>query len=321
MQYTIFLWPHANARYQVESEKLARAELEIMLARLGVPFVLDERGEAGIPSLRFASRRALSAEEMCILSRHSLLYALFERREDGALAPVLGRETPRIGGDLTGILKYRGKTNELFTQLLVNLAWLAGAMPEKPRLLDPMCGRGTTLFVALNRGWDACGSDVDRAALREGEQFFKRYVEYHRRKYVLSRGSMTLRDKKSAPYAQFAVEDMRLRLAELDASRVDQAYGRGKFDMLCADLPYGVQHGATMPLEALLRLALPAWREVLRPGGALALSFNAQTLPAAKMRALLRAAGLRVSEGGPWDRLSHWVEQAVTRDVCVGVRP
>ena len=37
MRYTMLLWPHANARYQVESEKLARAELEIMLARLGVP--------------------------------------------------------------------------------------------------------------------------------------------------------------------------------------------------------------------------------------------------------------------------------------------
>lgn len=321
MHYTMLLWPHANARYQVESEKLARAELEIMLARLGVSFALGERGEAEVPSLRFAVRRALTAEELRVLSRHSLLYALFHRRADGSLLPVLGRETPRIGGDLTGILKYRGKTNELFTQLLVNLAWLAAGMAEAPRLIDPMCGRGTTLFVALNRGWNACGSDVDRTALRESEQFLKRYLEYHRRKYARSRGSMTLRDKKSAPYVQFAVEDMCLRLAELDALRVDQAYGRGKFDLLCADLPYGVQHGATMPLEILLRRALPVWREALRSGGAMALAFNAQTLPAAKLRALAGEAGLRVCQGGAWDRFAHWVEQAVTRDVCVAVRP
>ena len=35
----------------------------------------------------------------------------------------------------------------------------------------------------------------------------------------------------------------------------------------------------------------------------------------------LCAAGLRVLEGGPYDHFEHWVEQAVTRDVAVAVRP
>ena len=90
--------------------------------------------------------------------------------------PLFGREAPRIGGDLPGILKYKGKTNETFTQLLVNLAWLAGGMPEKVHILDPMCGRGTTLFIALNRGWDATGSDVDRAAPARGGAVFSNAI-------------------------------------------------------------------------------------------------------------------------------------------------
>ena len=320
MRYTMLLWPHANARYQAETEKLARAELEVTLARLGVEYTWEESGVGGLPALDFAARAFTDAEAR-VLSRHSLLYVLFERREDGALLPLFGREAPRVGGDLPGILKYKGKTNEVFTQLLINLAWLAGNMPEKAHLFDPMCGRGTTLFVALNRGWDATGSDIDRAALREAEQFFKRYLEYHRFKHTTKRGSLTLRGKKSAPYTAFTLPAGTLRLAEAEAARAREAFGAGTFDLLCADLPYGVQHGANMPLEALLRLALPAWAETLKHGAAMALSFNAQTLPARKVRALLAGAGLRVLEGGPYDHFEHWVEQAVTRDIAVAVRP
>lgn len=321
MRYTMLLWPHANARYQAETEKLARAELALMLSRMGIDAAVEQGGAQGAPCARFQAHDALSEAQAQLLRRHSLLYVLFEEKEGGALLPVACREKPRVGGDLAGILKYKGKTNEIFTQMLVNLAWLSGSMPARARLLDPMCGRGTTLFVALNRGWDAVGSDIDRAGLREAENFFARYAQYHRLKHARTRGSMTLRDKKSAPYTQFALEDMCLRLAEMDASRVAQGFGRKAFDLICTDLPYGVQHGASMPIEALLRVALPAWRETLKPGGAMALSFNAQTLPLRTVRALLNDAGLRVLEGGVYDAFSHWVEQAVTRDVAVAVRP
>ena len=34
MQYTLLLWPHANARYQAETRKLALSELELMLVHM-----------------------------------------------------------------------------------------------------------------------------------------------------------------------------------------------------------------------------------------------------------------------------------------------
>ena len=45
MHYKMLLWPHANARYQNETLKLAAAELELMLARLapGAEIAADER--------------------------------------------------------------------------------------------------------------------------------------------------------------------------------------------------------------------------------------------------------------------------------------
>ena len=37
-----------------------------------------------------------------------------------------------------------------------------------------------------------------------------------------------------------------------------------------------------------------------------------------RLRALLSDAGFQVMTGGPWDGFSHWVEQAITRDIAVG---
>ena len=70
----------------------------------------------------------------------------------------------------------------------------------------------------------------------------------------------------------------------------------------------------------MLAQALPAWRETLSPGGSVALSFNCLTLKTERARQLLRDAGFEVPEGGPWDGFRHWVEQAVTRDLAVGVK-
>ncbi len=320
MQYTMLLWPHANARYQNEADGLARAELQLMFQRLNLCADIDPAPEGNLPSIRFSMEEPLSERHIAVLSSHSLIYALFSRAEDGALLPLCGREAPRIGGDLPGILKYKGKTNEQFTQLLINFAHLSGNMPERAKLLDPMCGRATALFVAANRGWDAVGCDIARADLREAENFLKRYLEYHRMKHRLSRGSMTLAGKKSAPYAEFEMQGQSLRLSELDAARASEAFGRGKFDLVVADLPYGVQHSAGGSLPDLLKRSLPGLRTVLKKGGAAAVSFNAQTLPSAHVRALFAGAGFEVMEGGPYDALSHWVEQAVTRDIVVGVK-
>ncbi|HIU33584.1 MAG TPA: hypothetical protein IAB02_03390 [Candidatus Pullichristensenella excrementigallinarum] len=320
MQYAMLLWPHANARYQNESARLARCELELSLRKIHLEHEILPESAFPLPGLRFEIPRALAAEEVSVLSRQSLLYGLFESRPDGSLFPVAGRAEVSIGADLPAILKYKGKTNEQFTQLLINLAFLSGNLPENPAFLDPMCSRGTSVFVAANRGWDATGSDIDKADLCEAENFLKRYLEYHRLKYRLRSGSLTLAEKKSARFAEFCLSDQRLRFALLDARRVREAFGKKKFHILASDLPYGVQHSG-LSLDSLLLDALPAWREVLAPGGAVALSFNAQTLPLARVRALLEQAGFLVMREGPYDSLSHWVEQSVTRDVAVGVVP
>ena len=329
MKYTMLLWPHANVRYQNETLKLAEGELRLMLDVLLPEAEISAIEVQNLPALQIDAPAALDGKVLSALRAHSLLYALFEQRSDGALLPVAGRAEARVGADLPGILKYKGKTNEMFLQLLINAALWSGGFAhragERLELLDPMCGRGTSLFVAANRGWNATGTDVDKRDLGEAERFLKHYFEFHRMKHSLNRESRTVRGG-SVPVTRFefgAREDggSSLRLAAADAARVRETFGKEQFHMIVCDLPYGVQHGSVggKP-EELLRRALPAWREALKKGGTVAVSFNAQTLRREKVLRAMEEAGFEAKRGGAHEGFSHWVEQAVTRDIAVGRR-
>lgn len=338
MRYVMLLWPHANARYQSETLKLAEAELRLMLDRLSPNARIEPRALLDAPALVVDFDAAPGSDVIEGVRGHSLLYALFEE-QGGLLAPIAGRLPARVGGDLPAILKYKGKTNEMFLQLLVNVALYAGDFwsqaGERLCLLDPMCGRGTALFVAANRGWDAIGADVDKNDLKEAERFFKRYLEYHRFKHGLSRQSRTLKNGQAAvcrfDYAAGGADlkspnARALSLVQLDAAQAEEAFGKNAFHIITCDLPYGVRHDAQLArgadrrgnwLETLLSGALPAWRAALKPGGAVAVSFNAQNIRLERVRALMTAAGLEPLSGGAYDGFSHWVEQAITRDIAV----
>ena len=338
MQYTLLLWPHANARYQAETGRLALCELRLMLERLApdAEAMIDEASP--LPCLKITAPRALDQRCLSAIRTHSLLYGLFERREDGAWLPVTGRAAAELGDDLPSILKYKGKTNELFLQLLINVARFSSDFwgEDGPlELLDPMCGRATAPFIALNRGWNAVGADIDKNDLKEAEKFYKRYLEYHRFKYALERGSRTVKSGAPVPVTTFEAarsEDFRagrkvtLQLANADAARLGDAFGRARFHLIACDLPYGVQHEAQAGgasgrgkrgLEALLASVLPGFHRLLKPGGAVALSFNAQTLRLDRARALMAEAGFEVLSGPDYDAFGHWVEQAITRDIAV----
>lgn len=331
MKYSILLWPHANARYRAETVKLAKAELEIILSRIEPTAQVEIAGNADLPMLSIEAGAPLEGERLNAVRRASLLYCLFETRADGAMTPVAGREHAYLGEDLPGILKYKGKTNEMFTQLLINAGLYASdyfATEIPVRLYDPMCGRGTTLLVGANRGWQCTGSDVDRAGLNEAEQFLKRYLEYHRFKHAFERESLTLMGKNHAPSVTCtfadtpahykAGETASVRLVNCDACEARNAFGAKTFHLIACDLPYGVQHASKGGrIEELLSRALPIWKKTLAPGGAIALSLNAQTLKRDRVRELMQEAGMEPMTGGAWDGFAHWVEQAVTRDIAV----
>ena len=126
--------------------------------------------------------------------------------------------------------------------------------------------------------------------------------------------------------AAFKADPRTLTVTLGDTLLTDRFYKGRCFHALACDLPYGVQHESRdgqsrVSLDKLMARALQAWKKTLFPGAAVALSFNANTLPLTDAREMLATAGFEPLTGGPYDGLIHWVEQAITRDVAVARFP
>ena len=335
MKYTCLLRQHANGRYQAGSMPLALAEIRLLAEKGGRAIEPIVRSGMGMDWIDFECD-ALDERGVRELARSAHLYLLSEMHEGGMLRPVSSSEEAWLGADLPYILKYKGKTNETFTRFIINLALCASGFAggDTLSLIDPMCGRGTTLFEAVNRGWNAMGTDVQAADVDEAGKFFKKYLEYHRIKHTMAKKSLTVKGKEAAAVKEFAFakdaaqfkagQSRTLRTAVADSGRLSEIGLKKQFHLLATDLPYGVQHAPGgqkgKSLQQMVKDVLPAWKEALKPGGAMALSFNTNTLKLDFVRQAMEEAGLKVMTGPGYDGLEHWVEQAISRDVAVAVR-
>lgn len=345
-RYAILAHPGHNRVYFEQSQSFWLAELALLGQALSSPPEETEiRSFGGIPYIAFSSA-PLTGKDLSLLSRLSFCYALFSlgetSRGEACLLP-LSKSPPFLEDSLSAMLKYTGKTNELFTRMLVGVAAATSAFDplEKLSLLDPVAGKGTTLFEALQAGYDAAGIEIGDKVVAETYHFFKRYLETARYKHAASsqRVSGPARSFTALKYdlsfaktkEEYAAKGSlhTLELVAGDSRHAPQFFSKNRFHLIVGDLPYGVQHGnvtaekqssLTRSPAALLESCLPGWVRVLRPGGTLALSWNVFVLPKEQMRQLLSSAGLTVQTGGPYDRFEHRVDQAIKRDIVVAVK-
>jgi tRNA G10 N-methylase Trm11 len=241
--------------------------------------------------------------------------------------------------DLITIPKYPGKTNEQFTKLLLNLTVLASTSAEQMltrrlRVLDPLCGRGTTLNQALTYGYDAAGVDLDGKDFDAYATYIPTYLKRKRikhqahvgpvrreRRHVARRLTVTLAATKESYRAG---DTLNLDVVHADTTAADQFFKPASFDVIVADAPYGIQHGSRTvaaglrrsPVE-LLAAAVPGWVPLLRPGGAFGLSWNTLVAPRADAEAILTKAGLSVLE---YPSFRHRVDQSIVRDILIARR-
>lgn len=307
-----------------------------MLFSMGIDSPVHVEKLGGASFMMFESK-ALTDEQLRILSTHSAVPFMAEY-SDGLLRPLDRPDVNYLPEDLPEILKYKGKTSTVFTRAMINVALSASAFmfSKKPiTVLDPICGKGTTSFCALQRGFNAAGIDVDTAALKESADYFERYLKYHGLKHTLQKSSETV-GSKAVPVTKFtfaasreawqAGDSRSLTVYQADTSLADRLFRKKKVHLIVGDLPYGIQHApvsGTVPesFTSLLNRVLPSWYSTLYPGGAIALSFNTLTLPTAKVQDCLLKAGFTVCDGPGFTGYRHEVEQAVVRDVVFAVRP
>jgi hypothetical protein len=340
--FALLVSPSANRVYADSAPVLTVAELAVLgetvlEGRLGA--ATTER-IAGVDYVVFDGD--LSDDDLAHVANVSTAFALFERTAEETFRPVALRRLDCLDDDLLTILKYQGKTNELFTKLLLNVTALssrsAGRMlTDRLRVLDPMSGRGTTLNQALMYGWHASGIDVDAKDFDAYAAFLPRWLKDKRLKHTaqtakLRRDGRSLGRRLDVTLAtgkdEWAAGDtISLSSVLADTREAADVFRAASFDVVVTDAPYGVQHGShagagglqRRPLD-LLEAAVPGWVGLLRPGGAVGIAVNVRTCRREDALEVLRQAGLDPCDSTAYRGFEHRVDRAIVRDLVVGVK-
>ncbi|MEV4574559.1 SAM-dependent methyltransferase [Nonomuraea jabiensis] len=336
-RYALLILPAFNRVYGESSIRLTRSELAVFSTYgLGGKILASEETTiGGVPYVTFETSEPLTQPDISLLSNLSSVYAIFGIEGD-LLRPLSMASLDRLSSDLITIQKYAGKTNEHFTKLLLNVTLLAGAkgLGERLSVFDPLCGRGTTLNQALMYGYDAYGLDVDGKDFEAYTAFIKTWLRNKRLKHTAE--TVPVRRERAlvgrrlnvtfglSKEAVKAGDVQHLAVVNADTLKSRDFFKPRSFDALVTDTPYGVQHGSKgggglsrSPME-LLRQAVPVWAELLRPGGAMGISWNTYGGKSSELAQILDAAGLQVMD---YPDFEHWVDQAIVRDVIVARKP
>lgn len=336
MRYALLVSPSTNRVYAQQSGALARAELAAVNERAlgGAITNIAEQSLGSVPYVTFEAAQ-LSPLALQWLSNLAATFALF-RLEGDLLAPLTLERWDQLESDLVTIQRYPGKTNETFTKLLVNVTLAAssfGSQEHRPlSLLDPLCGRGTTLNQALTYGFHATGVEIDKKDFEAYALFIQRYVKDKRLKHEAVQGSVKGHPKLDLTFgvdkARYKAGDVqRLCYVSADTHAIAEVFQPRSFDLIVTDAPYGVQHGAhvgTAPQRKpheLLQTAIPVWRAALRPGGAIGVSWNTHVARRDALAKLLTDAGLTVCDSPEYRAFSHHVDASIERDLIVATAP
>lgn len=322
--------PNANRVYGQTAPALAAAELEVVGGDQVRAVEQVELG--GVPYLTFEVD-AIDVAASFVGSLSST-FACFEV-EGERLRPIKAPRSERYDDDLVTIPRYTGKTNEAFTKLLVNVTRAAATVAggHQVRLLDPVCGRGTTLSVGLVNGFRVAGIEIEGRAVDAYEQVLTTWLQDKRLKHTVDHARIRRDGKVVGRRFDVIVGSSKAELAAGGATTVsvvnDDArvaakhFAMRSIDVIAGDLPYGVQHGSGPAGErtrnplTLVQAGLAEWRQLLRAGGAIGLSFNTKVLPRAEIASAMAAHGLEVMDGGPWLRFEHRVDRTIQRDLIV----
>lgn len=309
---------------------LMLAPHELRLCPVGAP--IDDISPielGGAPYLKFDLAGAVDERglhELGTLATLRTFFQYYEALGDQAgpfLRPLTTTFAPALPPDLLTTRRYKGKTNELFTHFLCNVAKFSSPLRDQPwravRLFDPLCGGGTTLFAGLILGADVAGVEHDTQDVQTTAAFLREYCRENRIACTVKEERL----KKIGLRWQFTIgkeKPRRCILAKGDTADSRAILQGFKPNLIVTDLPYGIQHHGE--LVQLLTTALPIWADLLAAEGVMAFAWDATRFPRAEMSGLVESAGpWRVHGSAPYDQLAHRVDRVIKqRDIVVATK-
>ena len=329
--------PQRSTQYANMTEKLA--EPELLASPLGAAITHIEPVTFAGQAYLFVSLDNESVSSQCLeleqvlprLGATSEAYEFFERIGDVEgpfLRPLETTFVPFLPLEMAEIRRYKGKTNEVFTRVLLNIAIFAGAFTNqftgRLRILDPLAGGGTTLFLALSDGYDAFGIEHQKQDVDTTVVFLRQYLNSIHMPYK----ELDERGRRTGRRYQFEIgrkgATRRLVLAHGDTCdahlHMQEVPGGPHMHAIVGDLPYGIQHFGE--IAGMLSKALPVWESILLPGGTIALAWNATRIERTAMIDLVeQQTQLRIRNDPPYTRFVHTVDRVIKkRDILVAVK-
>ena len=342
--YLILQHPGHNRVYYKLSGALALAELKVASRQLQTPCAeIGIEELEGVRYLSLTTEKELTSFDFEILSRLSFVFALFEgvvQDEKTLLLPILQQDYHYLDPKISSLLKYQGKTNELFTKMMINVALLSSDFSHQDQLslLDPVAGRGTTLYESAVYGFDVTGVELEASSSLAMTQFFKKYLKDERYKHTHQRRMVSGKNKAQGVYAEefeYARDKADFKSIETrqhfniitGPSQQCASYFKSEsFHLMVGDLPYGVAHGNTSdsssrsvtrnPLE-LISECLPQWKKVLKKGGVIVLAWNSFLISRQVLAKTFEDLGFEVLSEEPYGDFEHMVDKAIKRDIIV----
>jgi hypothetical protein len=343
-KYLILRNPGHNRVYYKNSSEVALAELSLTCNSFETECNnIRLEDIAGIQYFTFDCTSEIKSEELRSLSAMSFTFAIFRLIEDNSEKLLLPIEMPHyeyLDTKISSLLKYSGKTNEIFTKMMINVGVLSCdfSKEESLNILDPVAGKGTTLFEGLIHGFDVYGIEIEQKSVHEANVFFKKYLETERYKHDFERRPVSGTSKADAVYIheyEFAVskDDFKdssqrktFALVQGRTEDADKYFKKDSFHLIIGDLPYGISHGnnsgkkhasvSRNPHE-LLSLALPAWHKVLKSGGVVVVAWNAFVAHRKALEEEFQKANFSVLSEEPYNNFEHLVDKSIKRDIVV----
>lgn len=338
MQLALKITPQRSTQYANMTQKLAAPELLASPLAPSIQHVepVTLAGQAYLLLTLVDALNAFTSDCLDVLARlgaTSEVYEYFERIGElhgPFLRPLARPFAPFVPFEMAEVRRYKGKTNEVFSRVLLNSALFAGRrrdrLTERLRVLDPLAGGGTTLFLALAFGYDAFGIEQQRQDVDTTAVFVRQYLNSEHIPYK----EIDEHGRRAGRRFLFEIGQKRERTRHLVLAHGDtiqsekhlqEVPGGPHMHAVVADLPYGIQHFGE--IASLLEQALPVWERLLLPGGSMALAWNATRIERDVMiQAVEQYARLRVLNEAPYTQFEHTVDRVIKkRDILVAVKP
>ena len=312
--------PQRNTQYAALAQQLAPHELTLspLAGRIDNQQSISLAGQTYLSFDLDGEVDTTSRQELAMLAMTGAAFVYHESIGDRAgpfLEPLELGFTPALPREIVETRRYRGKTNEMFTHFLCNVARHASGLATRPwptlRVFDPLAGGGTTLLTALMLGASAAGVEQNDKDMASTATFLRQFLQDQRVSHQVKEERL----KKIGQRWTFSIGKpaaQQCLLARGDT--VDSKVLLAGFHphLIVTDLPYGIQHQGR--LEQLLADALPVWTALLPPSGALVYSWDATRFPREQMVEIAEQTGrLRVLGEGAYAQLGHPVDRVIKR--------